>query len=102
MFNANEELILIVCPQTMAQEVVEHLRGVGVVHYTELREALGVGETGRHENTQIWPGENALIFCCIRANEVEDVVSDLKDMHDRHLGHTIGLKIFAWPVRELL
>ncbi|MBP7868465.1 MAG: hypothetical protein KA002_00210 [Firmicutes bacterium] len=97
-----EELILIVCEMTVAEEVVDHLREVGVTHFTLHHGAFGVGETGRHEGTPIWPGENSIIFCGIPEEQVEGVVRTLKEMHNSRPNHILGIKIFALPVRELL
>jgi len=97
-----EELILIVCEMGVAEEVVHHLREVGITYFTLHHRALGVGETGRHEGTPIWPGENSIIFCCIPEGRVEDVVRTLKELHNSRPAHVLGLKVFALPVRELL
>jgi len=97
-----EELILVICEGSVAEEVVDHLREVGVSHFTVQHGALGTGETGRHEGTPIWPGQNTVIFCCIPDQQVEAVVRQLKAIHDSRPQHRLGLKIFALPVRELL
>jgi len=97
-----EEMILIVCESGVTDEVVEHLRRAGATHFTLHKGVIGVGETGRHENSQIWPGTNAIIFCCIPDGQVPDVVKSLKDIHDSRPEHTLGLKVFSLPVQELL
>ena len=97
-----QELILIICQSSAADEVIDHLREVGVTHLTLHHGMLGAGETGRHEGTPIWPGQNTIIFCCIPEEQVPETVRTLQALHDSRPGHNLGLKVFALPVRELL
>ncbi len=97
-----EELILVVCEQSASENVLSRIQEAGVSRYTLLHGALGTGETGRHEGTSIWPGENTVIFCCLPEGQVEGLLSVLKAIHDSRAAHTLGIKVFAFPVRELL
>jgi len=97
-----EEMVLVVCESGVADQVVDHLRHVGVTHFTLHQGALGVGETGRHEGNQIWPGRNAVVFCCIPDEQIPNVVNTLKELHDSRGGHTLGLKVFTLPVQEII
>lgn len=99
---ASREMILIVCQSGACEEVIDRLRGAGVTYFTLYHGALGVGETGRHEGTPVWPGQNSIILCCLPEDEVKGAVAAVREVHDSRPGHTLGVKIFAVPVRELL
>jgi len=95
-------LLLIVCQRGAANEVVERLKDAGVPHFTLQHGALGAGETGRHEATPVWPGDNSIIFCCMHDEQVQPVLRNLRELHDSRPGHSLGLRVFSFPVEELL
>jgi len=95
-------LLLIVCQSSTAEEAIERLTQAGACHYTVHHGFLGAGETGRHEGTATWPGQNTLIFCCLSGEQSDGVVRALAALHDSRPGHTLGLKVFALPAEELL
>jgi hypothetical protein len=96
-----ESFILIVCEEGATDRIVERLREAGV-HFTLHRGMLGVGDTGRREGSPVWPGTNDLVFCCMSQSQAAPLVAELKAMHDSRPDHSLGLKVFALPVQELV
>jgi hypothetical protein len=97
-----EELIMVVCQSSIADEVVQRLSEAGSDHFTLLHGALGVGDTGRHEGTPVWPGQNSIVLCCVNSRLVPAITGTLKELHDSRPDHSLGVKVFSAPVRELL
>jgi hypothetical protein len=95
-------MLAIVCDSQAADTMVAHLEAAGVSRFTMFRGVRGVGETGRREGTQIWPGENAAMLCCLPKTQIPTVVAELKTLHDARHAHTVPLKIFSMPAEELL
>ena len=94
--------LLIICQTGVDQEAIALLEEAGASGYTKLSGASGRGETGRHEGTQVWPGQNTLILSAVPERLVPDVVQRLKGLHNSRPDHLLGLKIFAFSVQELL
>lgn len=57
--------LLMVCETMFAERVVELMDELEVPGYTRFGGVSGVGETGRHEGTAIWPGTNTVIFTAL-------------------------------------
>lgn len=96
------EGLIVICQSSFTNEVIKLLGEAGGEHFTVLHGALGVGETGRHEGSPVWPGQNSLILCCVCSECVPAIVEKLKTLHDSHPNHSLGLKVFATPVKVLL
>lgn len=99
---ACEEMVVIVCESGVTDEVLVDLKENGITHFTVHQGFLGVGETGRRENTPIWPGTLSVIFSCVPADQVTSMIEALRVLRDRRGEHSVGLKVFALPVRTLL
>ena len=99
---AGREFLVIICDSGSCDEVIRRMGAVGVTRYTVHRGATGCGETGRRERTPVWPGECATIFSCVQREQAEPVLQEMKALHDSRSEHTLGLKVFSLPARELL
>ena len=97
-----DRFLLIVCDTGADEEAVRPLEEAGATGYTRFSGASGVGETGRHEGSPVWPGQNTLILSAVSESLVPEVVRRLKGLHNSRPGHVLGLKIFAFPVQEFL
>ena len=67
-------ILLMVCETMFAERVVELLNEVQVPGYTRVGGVSGVGETGRHEGTAIWPGTNTVIFSALPDEGMADLI----------------------------
>jgi hypothetical protein len=95
-------MLVIVCDQYAPADLIGPLHAAGVAHFTVARGAHGVGETGRREGTPVWPGENALLLCCLPRGQAMAVTEELRKLHDARPQHTMPLKVFCLPAAELL
>ena len=98
----SREFVVIICEGGSCEEVLRRMNEVGATHYTVHRGATGCGETGRHEHTPVWPGDCATVFCCLEQEQVGPVLQEMKALHDSRDRHSLGLKVFSLPARELL
>ena len=94
--------LLIICATGADEQAIALLEEAGVSGYTKFSGASGRGETGRHEGTQVWPGQNTLILSAVPESLVPEVVQRLKGLHNSRPGHKLALKVFAFGVQELL
>jgi hypothetical protein len=82
--------------------VLRRIQAAGVDRYTIQRGATGCGETGRHEGTPVWPGDCSIVFSCVQQEQIPPLLERLTALHDSRPNHTLGLKVFSLPARELL
>lgn len=99
---AGREFLVIVCESGTCNEVLRRIQDVGVTRYTVHRGVTGVGDTGRHEGTPVWPGDCAMVFSCVQQGQIAPLLETLTALHDSRPSHTLGLKVFSLPARELL
>jgi len=98
----DEEFLIIICESAVSNEVIGQIQAAGVTHYTVHRGAIGCGETGRHEGTPVWPGDCTVIYSCVDQVRVGPGVERLTALHGSRQEHSLGLKVFSLPARELL
>jgi PII-like signaling protein len=96
------KFLVIICESESCDAVVRRIQDAGVTHYTVQRGATGCGETGRHEGTPVWPGDCVIVFSCVLEEQVGPVLEQLSALHNSRPSHSLGLKVFSLPARELL
>ena len=99
---ARDQFLLVVCQTGLDERVVKILTDAGATGYTKFSGASGLGQSGRHEGTPVWPGQNSLILSAVPGEVVPKVLERLKSMQNNAHSHLMGLKVFAFPVQELL
>lgn len=95
------KLVLVIFHETYRERIRLLLEGVGVPGYTEFRDLVGSGETGRREDTGIWPGRNAALMTVVDGLQAERVVKAIqtfKEGRGARTGRPGGVKIFVLPV----
>ena len=81
-------------------EVMEILDKCGIEGHTRWTQVLGKGKTsGSHFGSDVWPGENSVIFSAMEDGKSQDIISGIKDLRGR-LGKE-GVKAFVWPLEEV-
>jgi len=55
-------MLVMVCETTLAERLTGVLDELEVVGYTRFSGVSGIGATGRHEGTAVWPGTNTIIL----------------------------------------
>ncbi len=66
--------LMMICETLFAQRMSELLDELSVPGYTRFGGVSGVGETGRHEGTAIWPGSNTIIFVALPDPDLADEI----------------------------
>lgn len=97
------ELLLIICETLLADRIIDILDDVQVPGFTRFGGVSGLGETGRHEGTSIWPGTNTIVLTAHPADDLTDeIISRIRQTVERDFKKRPGLKIFRLPAEELL
>lgn len=94
------KMLMIVYNSAINSEVMEILEKSGIEGYTRWTEVQGKGEnSGSHFGTEVWPGENSVIFCSTENEKTLDLLNQIKSLRAK-LGKE-GIKAFAWPITEI-
>ena len=94
------KMVMISYNSAIDSEVIDVLEKCGIENYTRWTRVQGKGRTsGRHFGSEIWPGENSVIFVAIEDKKSEDLLKCIKDLRTR-LGKA-GIKAFSWPLEDI-
>ncbi|MGD9496266.1 MAG: PG0541 family transporter-associated protein [Armatimonadota bacterium] len=72
-------LLVMVCETTLAERLTKVLDELEVVGYTRFSGVSGIGATGRHEGTAVWPGTNTVIFTFVPSDELVEAILQRND-----------------------
>jgi nitrogen regulatory protein PII len=82
-------------------EVMEVLDGCGLAKYTKINRVHGKGATsGTHLASQVWPGQNKILYVACDNTQVEQVVSGVTNLR-KTLGKE-GVKAFVMPLEQVV
>jgi hypothetical protein len=99
---AKSNFLLIVCETLFAERVSVILGELKVPGYTRFGGVSGIGETGRHEGTAVWPGTNTIIFTVLPDPELAaEIVRRARRVIAEHYKVSPGFKAFALRAEEL-
>ncbi len=93
------KLLMLIVDESRKEELEVFLNRAGVVGYTEIPHAIGVGETGPRLGSRAFPKTSAIIFTVVEAAAADGLVRDLKE-YCRDCGER--LKIIVWGVEDVL
>ena len=94
------KMVMISYNSAINSEVMEVLKKCGIENYTRWTQVQGKGKaSGSHFGSEVWPGENSVIFSAMEHEKVEDLLKYIKDLR-RRLGRE-GIKAFVWPLEEI-
>ncbi len=91
------KLLMLIVDEAKKDELEVFLNRAGVVGYTEIPHAVGVGTTGPRLGSRAFPRTSAVIFTVIEAAALEALVRDIK-AYCRECGEK--LKMIVWGVEE--
>jgi hypothetical protein len=94
-------LLIIIYETMIDQDVIKMLEGIRVPGYTKFSGVSGLGKTGRHDGTQIWPGSNTIVLAVVPEELINDLVGKLEILK-ASFHKKVGLKVFATLADELL
>ena len=92
------KLLMLIVDEARREELEVFLNRAGVVGYTEISHAVGVGSTGPRLGSRAFPKTSAVIFTVIRAEALEALTRDIKD-YCADCGEK--LKMIVWGVEEI-
>lgn len=87
-------VLVIVCETTLAERLTEVLDEIGVPGYTRFSGVSGIGVTGRHEGTPVWPGTNTVILTFLTDEALADAILErneqvIADNYARRPGYRV-------------
>lgn len=83
-------------------ELMEILSSLDITEFTKWERVLGQGKTsGPHLGTHIWPKTNALLALALNDQDVPPLVGKIKNLKASSLGQE-GIKVFIWPLEEIV
>lgn len=93
------KLLMLIVDESKKEELEVLLNRAGVVGYTEIPRALGVGTSGPRLGSRAFPKTSAVIFTVLRADVLERLAAEIRsfcsDCGER-------LKMIVWGVEEVL
>jgi hypothetical protein len=95
------KMLLIICPETRQDELRDLIARHGVHAYSELKNVLGEGKTGKKMDTQVWPEKSILIFTVTEENKSKELLLALKDFQ-KQLYKEEGFRVFALPAESVI
>jgi hypothetical protein len=92
-------LLMLIVDESRKENLEVFLNRVGVVGYTELPRALGVGSTGPRLGSRAFPKTSAVIFTVLSGEALERLRGEMRE-YCRDCGE--HLKMVVWGVEEVL
>ena len=94
------QMVMIAYNSAIESEVMEILEKCGIESYTRWTQVQGKGKTsGTHLGTDIWPGENSVLFCAIEGEKAESLMNLIKKIREK--SGNLGIKAFVWNLEEI-
>jgi hypothetical protein len=93
------KLLMLIVDEAKKEELEVLLNRAGVVGYTEIPHAVGVGSTGPRLGSRAFPKTSAVIFTVIRAEALEALARDIRE-YCADCGEK--LKMVVWGVEEAM
>ena len=103
MSTTASKLVTIYANISIADEVLETFRALGVAHYTQFPRIVGVGPvTGPRLDSHVWPGANTGFQVVADAALATRLMDRLQEMRASDIGRQSGLYAFVTPVERVL
>ena len=94
------KMVMISYNSAINSEIIEALEKSGVENYTKWIQVQGKGKSsGSHFGSEIWPGENSVLFCAMEEEKAESLLRHIKQLRVKL--NTAGVKAFVWPLEEV-
>jgi len=93
------KLLMLIVDEEKKEQLEVFLNSAGVVGYTELPQAIGVGTSGPRLGSRAFPRTSAVIFTVLSEEALQQIVAEIKrycaDCRER-------LKMFVWAAEEVM
>ncbi len=95
--------LVMICETLFAERVTAILDELKLPGYTRFGGVSGIGETGRHEGTAVWPGTNTIVFTVLpEAALADEIVRRAEQIIAQEYKARPGFKVFALRAEELV
>lgn len=89
-------MLVMICETPLAERLTNVLDELGVGGYTRFSGVSGIGATGRHEGTAVWPGTNTVILTFVTDEELlDEIVERNQQVIEKHYKKRPGYRVFA-------
>jgi hypothetical protein len=95
------KLLLVICPEERQETLRELIVKHDVHAYTELRDAIGEGLTGRKLGTHTWPGTSVIVLTVVSDEKKDELMAALRECK-QSLFPGESVRAFVMPVEEEL
>ena len=97
------KMVTIYANISIADEVLEAFRALGVAHYTQFPRIVGNGPaTGPRLDSHVWPGANTGFQVVADEALAGRLMNRLQEMRDSEMGRQSGLYAFQTAVERAL
>ena len=94
------KMVMISYNSAIESEVMDIFKKCDIENYTKWTQVQGKGKTsGPHLGSEVWPGENSVIFTAIEDEKKEALLEYIKKLRVK-LGKE-GVKAFVLPIEEI-
>lgn len=94
------KMVMISYNSAIESEVTEVLEKSGIENYTKWIRVQGRGNaSGPHFGSEVWPGENSVIFSATEDEKLENLLRYIKELRTRLRKE--GIKAFVWGLEEM-
>ncbi len=95
------EFLVLVCSDTLQNEVDQMLEDLKITGYTHVPQATGAGNGGGIRlNDEIWPGSNSIYMVAVSPQQSAEIKSRIRKYRQEPLRE--GMKLFALPLTEVI
>jgi len=95
------KMVMIICPEKRQDDVRDLIAAQDVHAYTEVKEILGEGATGKKFGTHVWPDKPIIIFTVVKDEKKNDLMAALRKCSNS-LFPGEGMRAFVMPVEEAI
>ena len=95
------KMYMIVYDAGYDEDVIETLSSFGIAGYTKWTKVLGRGiKSDPKMDDGIWPGYNSSIIMTVDEEQEAGIKQELRKLYTKV--NSKGLRVFCWPVRQII
>jgi len=95
------KMVVVVCPEGHHEDFRNSVKAHGIHAYTEMKHAVGEGETGKKFGNRLWPDESIVTFMVVDDEKKSEITHLVHECQSRLLPAE-GMRAFILPVEEVL
>ena len=95
------KMMIIICPEAREKEINDLIDRHEVHAFSQIRDVIGAGKTGKKMGTQVWPGESILTFAVVEDSKSEELKDALRSCA-QGLYPGEGMRAFVLAIEDVL